>query len=346
MLCRGVYRHRSFLNVKSKPLAGWHASAVHLQLLPWALSPPWSYQPRPFSSSSIFQSTSDGCPPEPKSESKRPGDGHGSILTQFPPLASLLSPANHLHSSLSTFLDHAHRVKLKPSTQVFVGTRYEYLTQETLARYGFELQRTGKTGDRGVDLVGWWHLPEASHASEPRETNRLRVLVQCKRLKGKKGLTPAAVRELEGAFLGAPAGWRSDEVLGVMVSTRPATKGVITALTASKKGLVWVCLEELDKHQPQSESEEEQATYDAQIAGRADDADGDLEVDAEDSDISRTTHEVSGRAIQLLYNQAARRLGLEGLDVIRRHSLDESDQSEHDEVMLVYRGRPMQSPQP
>ena len=56
------------------------------------------------------------------------------------------------------------------------------------------------------------------------------VLVQCKASK----LTPSMVRELEGAYIGAPSGWRGEGVLAVLVSTVPATKGVSAAVQRSQ----------------------------------------------------------------------------------------------------------------
>lgn len=56
------------------------------------------------------------------------------------------------------------------------------------------------------------------------------VLIQCKASK----LSPALVRELEGAYAGAPAGWRGEGVLGVLVSTQASTKGVSAAVQRSR----------------------------------------------------------------------------------------------------------------
>ena len=82
------------------------------------------------------------------------------------PLSSLLPPpptANH--SSQRTFLNHSRRTGLNPASTVFTGTRYEYLTLSSLRRLGLELAKVGGTGDRGVDLVGFWHLPQWNHSS-------------------------------------------------------------------------------------------------------------------------------------------------------------------------------------
>ncbi|KPI40696.1 uncharacterized protein AB675_10870 [Cyphellophora attinorum] len=201
--------------------------------------------------------------------------------------------------------------------------------------------RTGKAGDRGVDLAGFWHLPDGGQTEGAPNTRSLRVLTQCKRHRGKKSLQPSAVRELEGAFLGAPPGWRGEDVLGVMVSTKPATKGVLTALSASKRGLVWICLEEDE-------------TFETQPTG-SEGPDGDEEVPAETEDAAQSEgasdeapsgkptviRSVTGRVIQMLYNHAAQRIGLEGLDVIQQHHVDDSDLTAYVEIKLNYRGHPV-----
>lgn len=68
------------------------------------------------------------------------------------------------------------------------------------------------------------------------------MIVQCKALKTKLG--PNLIRELEGAFVGAPAGWRGEGILGVLVSPREATKGVREALGRSGSPIVWMMVEQ------------------------------------------------------------------------------------------------------
>ena len=69
--------------------------------------------------------------------------------------------------------------------------------------------------------------------------------MQCKALKAKLG--PNLIRELEGAFVGAPAGYRGQGVVGVLVSPREATKGVRDAMGRSRWPMVWVMLEVLQQ---------------------------------------------------------------------------------------------------
>jgi len=61
----------------------------------------------------------------------------------------------------------------------------------------------------------------------------MRVLLQCKARSAPLG--PSHVRELEGAFAGAPAGWRGEGVLGLLVANREATRGMREAL--GRRGL-------------------------------------------------------------------------------------------------------------
>lgn len=135
----------------------------------------------------------------------------------------LLPPTHQKHHDLASFLAHtaSHPNTTNVTSTVYRGTHFEYTVAHTLRSLDFMLQRTGRSNDLGIDLVGHWMLP-ARHT--------MPVLVQCKAAKS----TPAMVRELEGAYAGAPAGWRGDGVLGVLVSTHPATKGVVEAVQRSR----------------------------------------------------------------------------------------------------------------
>ncbi|PVH82677.1 hypothetical protein DL98DRAFT_414469 [Cadophora sp. DSE1049] len=106
----------------------------------------------------------------------------------------------------------------------YVGTHYEYAAQSALERLGMTLKRIGGKSDYGIDLLGTWSLPSAA---EP-----LKVLIQCKAFARK--IEPSQARELEGAFVGAPTGWRGAGVLGLLVSQKSATKGVREALGRSR----------------------------------------------------------------------------------------------------------------
>ncbi|RDA95160.1 hypothetical protein CP533_1927 [Ophiocordyceps camponoti-saundersi (nom. inval.)] len=135
------------------------------------------------------------------------------------------------HSDLASFLDYAQRSGLNSQSTVYVGTHYEYTVAESLARLGFSLRRVGGASDLGTDLVGTWALPNF-----PRP---MRVLLQCKA--GVARVGPHYVRELEGAYTGAPAGWRGDDVLAVLVCERPATRGIRNSLGRSRWPLAFLC---------------------------------------------------------------------------------------------------------
>jgi hypothetical protein len=113
---------------------------------------------------------------------------------------------------------------MDPKSSTYVGTLYEYTVQTTLERLGMSLKRIGGKSDYGIDLLGTWSLP-----STPQP---LKVLIQCKAFARK--IEPSQARELEGAFAGAPVGWRGAGVLGLLVSQKSATKGVREALGRSR----------------------------------------------------------------------------------------------------------------
>lgn len=142
----------------------------------------------------------------------------------------VIAPGSENHYDLPSFLAYAERVSLSPDRTVYIGTHYEYTVAATLKRLGFELTRTGRASDFGIDLLGTWTLPVPDDAS-PRPLP-LRVLIQCKA--SNKILNPKHVRELEGAFTGAPAQWREEDFLGLLATTKKATKGVMEALGRSR----------------------------------------------------------------------------------------------------------------
>lgn len=144
------------------------------------------------------------------------GPAHGSLIYPEAPSSQ--------HSDLSSFLAYATRTGLDEQSTVYVGTHYEYTVAATLRKYGFFLKRIGGASDYGTDLLGTWTLPSTAQT--------MRVLVQCKA--GAQRVGPHYVRELEGAFVGAPAGWRGAGVLGLLVSERAATKGVRESLGRSR----------------------------------------------------------------------------------------------------------------
>jgi hypothetical protein len=113
---------------------------------------------------------------------------------------------------------------MDPKSTTYVGTHYEYTVQNALERLGMSLKRIGGKSDYGIDLLGTWSVPSALQP--------LKLLVQCKAFARK--IEPSQARELEGAFVGAPIGWREAGVLGLLVSQKSATKGVREALGRSR----------------------------------------------------------------------------------------------------------------
>lgn len=145
---------------------------------------------------------------------------------------SLLAPPQK-HHDLASFLEYAERANLKKGTTVYKGHHYEYTVVEALKRYNFTLQKMGRQNDLGIDLLGTWHLP-----AEPHE---LRIIISCKASKPK----PCFVRELEGAYVGAPAGWRGQDVMALLVTRDPATPGVRDALQRSRLPMGFAQITEL-----------------------------------------------------------------------------------------------------
>jgi hypothetical protein len=139
------------------------------------------------------------------------------------------------HSCLPSFLRYAQSTGLDPTSTVYSGTYYEYLCSIALRRLGFSLVRTGGRSDAGIDLLGTWSLP---HSTEP-----LKCIVQCKNLKAKAG--PNLIRELEGAFVGAPLDWKGEDVVGILCAGKEATKGVRDAVRSARRGIVWANVEDV-----------------------------------------------------------------------------------------------------
>ncbi|KAL9533613.1 hypothetical protein SMMN14_02304 [Sphaerulina musiva] len=126
------------------------------------------------------------------------------------------------HHDLESFVAYSTSRNVSTSSTVYRGTFYEYTVRAALESYHFNLHRTGKSNDLGIDLLGQWSLPQ-----QPQE---LKVIVQCKLSVAQ----PCNVRELEGAYVGAPAGWNGDGIMALLISARPATLGVRSALQRSR----------------------------------------------------------------------------------------------------------------
>lgn len=149
-----------------------------------------------------------------------------SSTNVVPDELAYIDSLNSDHYDLPSFLKFASRIELDPTSTTYVGTHYEYTVHTSFQRLGFSLKRVGGRSDHGVDLLGIWSPPSASIP--------LKVIVQCKAYAGKGSGMPAQIRELEGAFVGAPQGWRGSRVLGFLVGTKPATKAAREALGRSR----------------------------------------------------------------------------------------------------------------
>lgn len=143
---------------------------------------------------------------------------------EYPP------PPTSNHHDLATFLAYVDRTSLDKESTIYLGTHYEYTVQIALHNLGMHLQRVGGHSDYGIDLLGTWSLPSVP--------SPLKVLIQCKAL-ALSPIRPATVREMEGAFVGAPRGWRGTDVLGMLVSQKSATKGVREAMGRSRWPLAY-----------------------------------------------------------------------------------------------------------
>jgi hypothetical protein len=121
-------------------------------------------------------------------------------------------------------LKHASREDLDPASTVYVGTHYEYTVQAQLRRVGIVTQRIGGANDRGVDLLGTWQLP-TTYAP-------VRLFAQCKVLSEDKTSTKL-IRELEGSFGGAPGMWKEPGTIGLLVTTKGASKPLRAAVQRS-----------------------------------------------------------------------------------------------------------------
>lgn len=135
-------------------------------------------------------------------------------------------PPSNEHSDIPTYISYAARTGLDTNSGTYTGTHYEYTVASALERFGFSVKRIGGKSDYGIDLLGTWSVPSTA--------DTLRVILQCK-LSGKTNtIGPNQVRELEGAFVGAPPGWRGTGVIGLLVAQKTATKGIRDALGRSR----------------------------------------------------------------------------------------------------------------
>ncbi|KIK70111.1 hypothetical protein GYMLUDRAFT_80104 [Collybiopsis luxurians FD-317 M1] len=154
----------------------------------------------------------------------------------------------HFHYPRSYFSSQSASTSQTPST-VFRGTSFEKRCLHLLETHlGMVLRRVGGKEDGGVDLNGWWWLPDVTRVQTGPPSpeylkqvpiKRVRILAQCKAEKKKIG--PKYVRELEGVV------WRHmamdkdrAAVVAVFLSESPFTKSSILCAMSSQVPLLLV----------------------------------------------------------------------------------------------------------
>lgn len=93
-----------------------------------------------------------------------------------------------------------------------------------------DLERTGGSGDRGIDLRGWWTPQQAS--------SRIRILAQCKcQDEGGKKMGPILIREMEGVVFRAcapsPEPEEDTPVAGIVLSSSGFSKQALLQVRSS-----------------------------------------------------------------------------------------------------------------
>jgi len=104
--------------------------------------------------------------------------------------------------------------------------------KETLKSFGMSLERTGGSGDKGVDLRGTWAIPNLP----PEQSQNPRVydaLVQCKCT----NIGPAAIRELDGTVSS-----KKPEAVGILAAPKPCSPGTRKHMAMSSRPLMYLCL--------------------------------------------------------------------------------------------------------
>ncbi|KAI3621448.1 hypothetical protein WG66_006417 [Moniliophthora roreri] len=105
-----------------------------------------------------------------------------------------------LHHTLALGSRQMFTSSPKTATTVYRGTLFERRSLVILEQHlSMSLTRVGGKEDGGIDLIGWWWVPEGvkeSDAVDFSRRKRIRVVAQCKAEKKKIG--PGYVRELEG----------------------------------------------------------------------------------------------------------------------------------------------------
>ena len=160
----------------------------------------------------------------PLDETQTSGQTKAKMNRRLRVYSLLLRPSSKDHD-LTSFLKFAAANHSNPNTNVYKGTYYEYLVADKLKAYNFSLIHNGRTGDRGIDLIGHWTLPGHTRKT-PREMD---VIVQCKASR----VGPEVIRGMEGMHNGAPTGWRGEDVFRLLVAMGKTTEKIVEALRMS-----------------------------------------------------------------------------------------------------------------
>jgi len=104
--------------------------------------------------------------------------------------------------------------------------------KEALRSFGMSLERTGGSGDKGVDLLGTWTIPNlpSEQSQKPRVYD---ALVQCKCTK----IGPAAIRELDGTVSS-----KRPETVGILAAPKHCSPGIRKHMAMSLRPLMYLCL--------------------------------------------------------------------------------------------------------
>lgn len=145
--------------------------------------------------------------------------------------------------SLEAFVADAKARGVDPNCNVYRGTRFEYVAQEALKTLGFDLLHKGGGGDKGIDLLGTWTLPNTAGSQQILPPpSPLHVIVQCK--SHTRVLGPGFVRELEGAVASAPSKYRNKNTIVVLISSREMGNGVRDYMENSTRGIIFMQMPE------------------------------------------------------------------------------------------------------
>ena len=128
------------------------------------------------------------------------------------------------------------------------------------------------------------------------------------------------IRELEGALAGAPGEWSGGDTIGVLCAKRGVTAGVRDALRRSRRGIVWVMVEDIDDGGKECKREDRE------------------EVGVSDEEVKEDREAREGRIRQVLWNDRVQKLVGEetGTGVIYR--LGEEGQPMESEVLMSWKG--------